>query len=175
MQMDEGLDSGPVYSRHELRIGENETAGELAARLATLAADVVRADLARVVAGELTALAQDPSLATLAPPLERAHGALDFTKSSRTVLDLVRGLSPRPGAHTLSHGKRLRIAETRGIGASPKLAPGELRVERPRVLVGTGDGAIELLRAQVEGKKELSALELANGRVLVDGERLGEA
>jgi len=91
------------------------------------------------------------------------------------VLDLVRGLSPRPGAHTLSHGKRLRIAETRGIGASPKLAPGELRVERPRVLVGTGDGAIELLRAQVEGKKELSALELANGRVLVDGERLGEA
>lgn len=174
MQMDEGLDSGPVYARHALDIAENETGAELGARLAALAAQVVRKDLARVVAGELEAAPQDASLATLAPPLERAHGVLDFTKSAQSVHNLVRGLSPRPGAHTLSRGKRLRIAETRRIGASPKLEPGEVRVERPRVLVGTGDGAIELVRAQIEGKKELSALELANGRVLVDGERLGE-
>jgi methionyl-tRNA formyltransferase len=173
MQMDEGLDSGPVFARHELHITPNETGAELGARLAELAAEVVRTDLGRVVSGELEAVAQDASLATLAPPLERAHGSLDFTKSAQTVHDLVRALAPRPGAHTSAHGKRLRIAETRTIGASPKLEPGEVRVERPRVLVGTGDGALELGRAQIEGKKELSALELANGRVLVDGERLG--
>jgi methionyl-tRNA formyltransferase len=173
MQMDEGLDSGPVYSRHELGISENENAGELGARLSELAAQVVRADLARVVQGELEAKAQDASEVSFAPPLERAHGVLDFTKSSRNVHDLVRGLAPRPGAHTFAHGKRLRVAETRLIGASPNLRPGEVRVERPRVLVGTGDGAVELLRAQVEGKRELSALELANGRVLNDGDVLG--
>jgi methionyl-tRNA formyltransferase len=174
MQMDEGLDSGPVYSRHELGIGPDETAGELAARLSELAAQVVRTDLARVVAGEIEASAQDPSGVTLAPPLERAHGNLDFTKSAESVHDWVRGLAPKPGAHTLVRGKRLRLAETRRIGASPQLRPGEVRVERPRVLVGTGDGAVELLRAQVEGKRELSALELANGRVLSDGDVLGE-
>jgi methionyl-tRNA formyltransferase len=174
MQMDEGLDSGPVYAQHELAIAENETGAELGARLAELAAHVVRADLARVVAGEIEAVAQDATVMTLAPPLERSHGTLDFGKSAREVHNLVRGLAPRPGAHTMLHGKRLRVAETRRIGASPKLEPGEVRVERPRVLIGTGDGAIELLRAQVEGKKELSALELANGRVLIDGERLGE-
>jgi methionyl-tRNA formyltransferase len=174
MQMDEGLDSGPVYTRHELRIGDNETAGELAVRLGELAAQIVLADLERVVRGELQAEAQDAGLATLAPPLERSHGLLDFNKSAKNVHDLTRGLAPRPGAHTVVQGKRLRFAETRRIAASPPLAPGEVRVERPRVLIGTGDGAIELLRAQVEGKKELSALELANGRVLVDGQRLGE-
>jgi methionyl-tRNA formyltransferase len=173
MQMDEGLDSGPVYSRHQLAIGENENAAELGARLSELAAHVVRADLARAVSGELAAEPQDASAVTLAPPLERAHGILDFTQSSRSVHDRVRALAPRPGAHTLVHGKRLRIAETRKLGAAPALRAGEVRVERPRVLIGTGDGALELVRAQVEGKRELSALELANGRVLVDGELLG--
>jgi methionyl-tRNA formyltransferase len=134
---------------------------------------VVHADLARVVKGELTAVAQDESKVTLAPPLERAHGDLDFKQPARAVHDRVRGLAPRPGAHTFARGKRLRIAETRRIGASPALAPGEVRVERPRVLIGTGDGAVELVRAQVEGKRELTALELANGRVLVDGDVLG--
>ncbi|HWA77855.1 MAG TPA: methionyl-tRNA formyltransferase [Polyangiaceae bacterium] len=173
MQMDEGLDSGPVYSRHEIGIGPDETGAELAARLSELAAQVVHADLARVVKGELTAVAQDESKVTLAPPLERAHGDLDFKQPARAVHDRVRGLAPRPGAHTFARGKRLRIAETRRIGASPALAPGEVRVERPRVLIGTGDGAVELVRAQVEGKRELTALELANGRVLVDGDVLG--
>lgn len=174
MQMDEGLDSGPVYSRHELPISENESAAELAARLGELAAQVVRSELTRVVRGELEAHAQDASLVTLAPPLERAHGVLDFQKTARTVHNLVRGLAPRPGAYTQVRGKRMRIAETRLLAASPKLAPGEVRVERPRVLVGAGDGALELVRAQLDGKRELSALELANGRVLIDGARLGE-
>lgn len=173
MQMDEGLDSGPVYSRHEISIGPDETGAELAARLSRLAAQVVRADLERVVRAELIAEAQDESGVTLAPPLERAHGVLDFNQTAHSVHNRVRGLAPRPGAHTLSHGKQLRIAKTLLIGASPKLRPGEVRVERPRVLIGTGDGALELVRAQVEGKRELSALELANGRVLVDGDVLG--
>jgi len=174
MQMDEGLDSGPVYSRHELGIGPDETGGELAARLSELAAHVVRADLARVVKGELSAEPQDESLVTLAPPLERTHGELDFRDSAQSVHIRVRGLAPRPGAHTLVRGKRLRVAETRRVAASPaRLAPGEVRVERPRVLIGTGDGAVELVRGQLEGKRELTALELANGRVLSDGDVLG--
>lgn len=173
MQMDAGLDSGPVYSRHALAIGPEETAGELAPRLAELAAAVVRSDVPRAVAGELVAVPQDASAATLAPLLERAHGKIDFREPARAIHDLVRGLAPRPAAHTTAHGKPLRVASTRIAPAAPGLAPGEVRVERPRVLVGTGVGALELVRAQLEGKRELGALELVNGRALADGDVLG--
>lgn len=173
MQMEASLDAGPVYSRHVIPIAPDETGGELATRLAQLAAEVVASDVERVLSGELRAEPQDESGVTLAPPLERAHGAMDFSRSAAELHNLVRGLAPRPGAHTKVRGKQLRVAETRRVTSAPKLAPGEIRVERPRVLVGTADGALELVRAQLEGKRELTALELVNGRALQDGERLG--
>jgi methionyl-tRNA formyltransferase len=173
MQMDAGLDTGPVFTRHVISIGADETSGELAERMAALAAIVVRADLPRLSAGELVATSQDAARATHAPPPEREHGRIDWTQSAQRIHDLVRGLAPRPGAHTTYRGKQLRIARTARVGAAPPLAPGELRVERPKVLVGAGEGALELLAAQVEGRRELAALELVNGRALADGDRLG--
>ncbi|HEY8946701.1 MAG TPA: methionyl-tRNA formyltransferase [Polyangiaceae bacterium] len=173
MQMDAGLDTGPVFTRHSLSIGPDETAGELAERIAQLAAAVVLSDIPRLGAGELTAEPQDATLATHAPPLGREHGRIDWHLPSRAVHDLIRGLSPRPGAYTTHRGKALRVRSTARIAAAPALAPGELRVERPKVLIGTGDGALELVTAQVEGRRELPALELVNGRALADGERLG--
>jgi methionyl-tRNA formyltransferase len=162
-----------VFSRHELRIEPEETGGELALRLASLAAEVVRQDLRRVVDGALEAVPQDAAAVTLAPPLERANGRIDWTRSAREIHDLVRGLAPRPGAFTEAHGKSLRVTATRRVQAAPKLRPGEIRVERPRVLVGAGDLAVELVRAQLEGKRELEALALVNGRALNDGDVLG--
>lgn len=173
MQVDEGLDSGPMFSHHELSIGPDETAGELAERLAELAAHVVESDLQSVVDGKLTAAPQDEAQVTLAPPLERANGRIDWTRSCDDVHNLVRGLAPRPGAYTTLAGKSLKITVTRRASAAPSLRPGEVRVERPRVLVGTGRGAIELVRAQLEGKRELDALSLVNGRALNDGDMLG--
>lgn len=173
MQMDAGLDTGPVYTRHTLAIGEDETAGELGVRMAELAAFVVREDIPRLLAGELSSTPQNSSEATQAPPLEREHGRIDWKKPAANIHDQVRGLSPRPGAFTTYRGKQLRITRTSKVSAAPPLAPGELRVERPGVLIGTGAGALELKFAQVEGRRELPVLELVNGRALVDGERLG--
>ena len=173
MQVDEGLDSGPMFSHHELAIGPDETAGELAERLAELAAHVVESDLHNVVDGKLQAMPQDEAHVTLAPPLERANGRIDWSLSSDDVHNLVRGLAPRPGAHTTLAGKSLKISVARRASAAPVLRPGEVRVERPRVLIGTGRGAIELVRAQLEGKRELDALSLVNGRALNDGDVLG--
>ncbi len=173
MQMDEGLDSGPVYLKRSLPIGPEETSGELAARLAELAAEVTLEALAKVVQGELVAEPQDETRVTLAPPLERSHGIIDWSQSSQRIHDLVRGLSPRPSAFTTAGAQRLRVAATRLASPVPALEPGTVRVERPRVLVGTGDGALELVRAQLEGKRELAALDLVNGRALVDAQVLG--
>jgi methionyl-tRNA formyltransferase len=173
MQMDEGLDTGPVYTRHVLEIGLDETAGELRERLAQLSADVIRNDLPRLARGELTAEPQLASQATLAPPLSATDGEIDWFLPANEIHNLVRGFSPKPAARTRVRGKELKIRVTRRVEAAPKIAPGEVRVERPRVLIGTGNGALELVRAQLEGKRELSALELVNGRGLIDGERLG--
>lgn len=173
MRMDEGLDTGPVFTERAIPIGPDETAGELAERLAALAADVTLEDLPRVARGELEAKAQDDARASHAPMLEREHGFIDWSWESSRLHNLVRGLAPRPSAFSAVGGQRLRVTATRLASPVPKLEPGEVRVERPRVLVGTGDGALELVRAQLEGKRELTALELVNGRALVDGQKLG--
>jgi methionyl-tRNA formyltransferase len=173
MQMDEGLDTGPVFARRAIPIGPEETAAELGDRLAELAAEVVRTDVPRAVRGELTAEAQDSALATFAPPIEREHTHIDWARPASEIVNLIRGLYPRPGAYSTVRGKTLRLARARPeltqVAGSPgtvSIAPG------PRVLVAASDGSVEILRAQLEGRKELGAAELVNGRTLRDGELL---
>ncbi|MEO7032178.1 MAG: methionyl-tRNA formyltransferase [Polyangiaceae bacterium] len=173
MQMDEGLDTGPVYARRAIPIGAEETAGELAERLAQTAVELVREELARTVNGELDALPQEHEKSSHAPPLERADGALNFSKSSVDLVNLIRGLAPRPGAHTLLNGRPFKIAQARLAEGAVRGEAGLVSVEHKRVLVSTVDGAFELCRAQLEGRKELPALELINGRALKAGDILG--
>lgn len=175
MQMDEGLDTGPVYSRHVLTLSETENAGTLADRIAALGAEVVEKDLAAAVEGKLTAEPQDPALASHAPLIERHHLAIDWGRSAIDIARLVRGMSPRPGAFTLLGGKTLRVLDARPepgpmpIGA----APGTVSILGKRALVATGQGTLELLQAQAEGKKALPAVDLINGRVLAESLVLG--
>ncbi|MEO8906360.1 MAG: methionyl-tRNA formyltransferase [Polyangiaceae bacterium] len=173
MQMDEGLDTGPVYARRAIPIGAEETAGELAERLAQTSVALVREELTRAVNGELDALPQEHEKSSHAPPLERADGALNFSKSSADLVNLIRGLAPRPGAHTLLNGRPFKIAQARLAEGAARGEAGLVSVEHKRVLVSTVDGAFELCRAQLEGRKELPALELINGRALKAGDMLG--
>lgn len=175
MQMDEGLDTGPVYSRHALELSETENAGTLADRIATLGAHVVQTDLTAAVDGRLTAQPQDEALASHAPLIERHHLSIDWGRAALDVARLVRGMSPRPGAFTITAGKTLRILDARpASGPMPSAAvPGTVSVLGKRALVATGSGSLELLAAQVEGKKPLPALDLINNRVLVEGLVLG--
>jgi methionyl-tRNA formyltransferase len=175
MQMDEGLDTGPVYSRHRIPISDTETAGSLTDRIATLGAEVVLADLAAAVEGRLSAEAQDEPLATHAPLIERAHLQIDWGRPALDIARLVRGMSPRPGAFTLLGGKSLRVLDARPEQGPmpPGAPPGTVSVLGKRALVATGQGTLELLSGQAEGKKALGAADLINGRVLVEGARLG--
>ncbi len=175
MQMDEGLDTGPVFSRHVLAIGAEETAGELAPRMAELAAAVTRSDVPRAVNGELVAEPQDNAAMTLAPPLRREDGRVDFRNSATSIKNLVRGLSPRPGAHTTVRNKALRLG---GVSASDETlpgVPGEIHVRDGRPWVTTGSGSVQILRATLEGKREASGADLVNGRTLRAGDVLGQA
>jgi methionyl-tRNA formyltransferase len=176
MHMDEGLDTGPVYTRHALPIGPTETAGELAPRLAELAARVVEQDVPRVVSGELHATPQNDAEATFAPPITREHTRIAWERPAPTIVNLIRGMAPRPGAYTTLRGKTLRVLAAATVADAMGHAPGTVVVaDRSRVLIATAGGAVELLYAQLEGKKVLPARDLVNGRALTDGDVLGQS
>ncbi len=170
MQMDEGLDTGPVYVTRRVPIGANETAAELGERLALLCATMVETDLPRVLRGELEPQPQDEALATYAPPIRSEHCGLDWTLSATRLAAQVRALAPRPGARTWKDGTCLRVVSARSVPDSVPGPPGRVTVERAaRVLVATGNGTLEVLAAQREGRRVCESRDLINGRAVVDG------
>jgi methionyl-tRNA formyltransferase len=175
MQMDAGMDTGPVFSTHTIPIGENMTADELSVELGKLAAEVVRRDLKRAVEGELVASPQDHAAATMAPLLEKEHGRVDWKKPARAVHDHVRGMTSWPGAFSTAGGKTMKILSTRVASEEGSAgAPGEvISADKQGVVIACGTGSIRLLRGQLEGKKALDAHELVAGRSLQKGMILG--
>lgn len=174
MQMDEGLDTGPVFERREIEIESGWDSGQLGRALGQLAARMIQEDLPRVFAGQQPA-PQDPALATHAPPFGSEQLVIDWSRDAVAIHNQVRAFGPRPGAHSWLAGKRLRILETEPLANYPDGAQvGQVVVaEGGEAVVQTGRGGLRLLRAQLEGKKELGARDLVNGRVLRVGQTLG--
>jgi methionyl-tRNA formyltransferase len=175
MKLDEGMDTGPTFARTVTTIGPDETAGELADRLARLGADSVREQLGEYVAGRVTLEPQDDTRATLAPPLDKAHGRIDFAKPARAVHDHVRGMIPWPGAFTTLRGKTVKVRRTRVLGTMPSAAvPGTvILADKTRVLVACGEASVDLVTVQLEGKKPMPGSAWAIGRGVVEGDVLG--
>jgi methionyl-tRNA formyltransferase len=174
MQMDAGLDTGPVLTQYRLPIDARETTGTLTNRIAALCATVTRDEIPRVVNRELTPRAQNPQEATWAPPIRAADRPLDFNMSATALDARVRALSPAPAALTTCRGRSLRVLETLPVAENLGLQPGTVHVEaNRRVLIATSNGALELVRGQFEGKKPLSAGELLNGRSITSGDQFG--
>ena len=155
MQMAEGLDTGGVLLDWETGIGSEETAGELSARLAVAAAELLGEALLAVVAGQLVPVPQDERLVTLAPRLSKQETRLDFSRAAEEVARTVRAFSPRPGAYTSWRDQRFKILRAREVPG--KLDPGRLEAAGASVLVGTGSGCIELLSVQPANSKRMPA------------------
>lgn len=174
MQMDAGMDTGPVLSVHATPIGPEETAGELAERLADLAASVVRRDLEPAVRQELEPRPQDDEKATYAPMLEKSDGLVDWTLAADQVHDHVRGMTPWPGAFTTLRDRTLKIHRCQLHGGEADAEPGTVVVaDRSGVVVACGRGLLELSTLQLPGKKAMAASNLVQGRALKTGDRLG--
>lgn len=177
MQMDEGCDTGPVYTMHRIPIGENTSADELTISMGELAASVVKSDLMAVLRGEIQARPQDNAEATLAPILKKEDGKIDWQKTAREAHNHIRGMNSWPGAFTISEGKLLKVLETRVLSDdtdSSGTAPGTvIEASKHGVTIACGRGRIAILRAQLEGKKALAAPDLVAGRSLREGMILG--
>jgi len=178
MKMDAGMDTGDILEVFPTPIGEDETTGELSARLAQLGARAVREGLPRFVNGELTPRAQDHTRASMAPLLKKEMGRIDWSQPAARVHDHVRGMNPWPmGFSYVRRDTRLIVHRTKKVDGTLSRAakPGEVVIaDKSRVVVACGDGVIELVRVQLEGKKAVTGAEWFLGRGVREGDMLGD-
>jgi methionyl-tRNA formyltransferase len=178
MKLDEGMDTGPTFARVGTPIGPDETAGELSERLARLGAEALLAHLPAYLAGHVSLVPQDHAAATVAPMLGKDDGRIDWTKPAARVHDHVRGMSPWPGAFTGARGRTVKVHAARVLGqvehAGRRPQPGEVVVaDKAHVIVACGEGSVDLVRVQPEGKRAMTGSEWATGRGVTEGDILG--
>lgn len=163
MQMAAGLDTGPVLACRSTPIGNEETAGELHDRLANLGAELLGEYLALAGRGEVPEPApQDDARATYAAKITADEAELDWSEPAADLARRVRAFNPVPGARGEVAGEHLKIWRARAVGDD--VPPGEVSVTDGRLLVGAGEGALELLEVQRPGKGRVSASDYLNAR-----------
>jgi len=172
MRIDAGMDTGDMLLQRETPIGSNETTPELAARLAELSADAMPETLRGLRDGTLHPTPQDHSKASMAPLLKKGDGRINWSLLAQTIFNCMRAFTPWPGAYAHFHDTTCQLlGQPVSKDQASKLSPGEIRFERCELLVGCGgETLLEVSRVKVEGRKEVSALEFANGAHLQSGE-----
>ncbi len=160
MQMSAGLDTGDMLMKAALDIGENETADELHDRLSALGAELIVRTIHAAEEGALQPEKQDDSQSCYAAMLTKELSHIDFSRSAQQIHNQVRGLNSWPGAGAVLNGKRLKIHRT--VIAEGKGTAGQVLSLQP-FIVACGEGAVEILELQPEGKKKMSAQSYLNG------------
>jgi methionyl-tRNA formyltransferase len=174
MRLDEGMDTGPVIAERRLPIAADDTAGDLAERLAPVGAELLVEVLAQVETGTAHERPQDHAVATYAPMLTKADGAIDWSQDARAVSARIRGVDPWPGAQTTLEGDPLKlfapavVSEDGGEGA-----PGQILSLEGGLVVACGQGALRVAEVQAPGKRRMPADAFARGRKLSPGALLG--
>ena len=165
MFMDEGLDTGDMLLRETLPITQAMTAAELHDEMMKLGADVLEKTLFSLSEGTLKRTPQDDALSTYAPLLDKEVGRIDWKKPAQEIHDLVRGLNSWPGAYTMLAGQKFTIWRTRLAEGTAE--PGEIvSVTKQGLLVGTGEGMLEILEVQAPSKKKMAAGDYVRGHGL---------
>jgi len=172
MQMDAGLDTGPVLLRESVAILADDTAGSLHDRLAELGGRLVVQALSELEAGRLSPIPQGTEGVTHAPKLDRREFSVDWRESALAVCRRVRALNPSPGATT--HLRSVGVKIWRCTTASGQGAPGEvLRADASGLFVACGEGAVSVSELQRSGGKRLTAADFQRGFRISTGDRFG--
>ncbi|MCJ7558230.1 MAG: methionyl-tRNA formyltransferase [Gammaproteobacteria bacterium] len=167
MQMDAGLDTGPVWLREKADITDEDTGGSLHDKLAALGAGALLRALPNILSGQPAPVPQDPEGACYASKLDKAEARIDWMDSAGAIWLRIRAFNPWPVAETLYHGERLRIWSARPEPGVSEAAPGcVVGSDKNGVVVATGDGLLRLLQVQMPGKRLVTAREFANANSL---------
>ena len=184
MVMDAGLDTGDILEQAVVPISAEDTAGEVASRMAEIGGGLLVSTLHKWMAGSIDPQRQNDSEATLAPILKKDDGLLDWRLSAITLANRIRGLSPWPGGYTFMKGERWGIWKVQVeesdvyLDLTSKHSPSEpgtiINVTKNGILVQTGQGVLQLLDIQPANKKRMAVGEYLAGHHLDVGICLGQ-
>lgn len=161
------VDSGDVLLQKSVDIGEDETAGELFDRLANLGAEALVEGLGLIESGRAVFTPQDHSKATHYPMLSKEDGHIDWNSNAQEILCKIRGMNPWPSAYCYLDGKIFKI--WRANVAQDELGIGEIQIQGKSMKIGCGDGAIEALEVQLEGKRRMDTASFVAGVKIQNG------
>lgn len=174
MKTELGLDSGDVLLVERTKIGETETYGELSNRLSFLGAELIVKALSLLQSGEYTLTPQSENGVRVVRKIDKAKAKIDFSKSAKTIVDLVRAMNPAPVAFTELNGNKINVykAEKCDALAPENAAIGEVLSDSPKqgLLVKCGDGVVKLNEVQAAGGKRISGGDFLNGRKAEKGQ-----
>jgi methionyl-tRNA formyltransferase len=169
MQMDEGLDTGPVLLQQRVALAGDDTAQTLHDKLARVGATAI----VQALRTPLTALAQDSALATYAEKVTKADALIDWSRDAEAICRQVRAFNPSPGAATAWNGSVLKIWRAT-VAENGAAAPGTVvKVDNDGIVVAAGAHAVKITELQKSGGKRLPAAQFLAGAALVAGSRLG--
>jgi methionyl-tRNA formyltransferase len=170
-RLEEGLDTGPSFGTVTDQIRPTDTAGDLLVRLAASGAMLLVAVLDGIEAGTATAVPQPAEGVSLAPKVTAEDARVRLSDPAFAVDRRIRACTPAPGAWTTLRDERVKLGPVRPVAGAPELEPGDLLVERGRVLAGTGTTPVALGEVQAAGRKPMAAADWARGLRIGPGER----
>jgi methionyl-tRNA formyltransferase len=173
MQMDAGLDTGPVYLARTIRIEPEDTAGTLHDKLAALGAECIVHALPAIEAGDLQPVPQPAEGVTYAHKIQKQEAVIDWSRAAWEIERQVRAFNPQPGASTGLRGQLLRVWRARAVERPAGMVGRIIETADSGIAVGCGSGALVIEELQRAGAKRLSAAQFLRGASLLSGEPLG--
>lgn len=163
-QLDEGMDTGDIWTQVPVAIEHNENAGQLLQRLTLIGVSALAEVLPQIFAGLGNRTTQDNSIASIARKLTRADARVDWQSDAAAIDSLVRAMNPEPMAWSEVAGESIRILSAHVSAGSHNLHPGLILLEAGKVFVGCGNQTeLQLVEVQPAGKKEMPAASWLNG------------
>jgi len=173
MQLDEGMDTGPVWAERRVAIGPEETSGELLARLAPIGAAALIEALPVIASGTGRPVAQDHARATHAKMLDKTDGAIDWAQPARAIAARIRGVDPWPGAYATLRGQPIKLFRAIVTERAAEAGAGTVvAIDREGVHVACTGGVVAIREVQAAGKKRMAAQAFASGRGIAVGDQL---
>ena len=166
MQMEKGLDTGPMYHVARLPIAPDDTGGSLHDKLSELGADALEHILPDIASGAASPQPQDDTAANYAKKLSKSEAKVDWSRSAQEIVRLVRAFNPWPIAHTSYEGVNLRLWEAVPIDGETGSPGMVMAAGRAGIDVATVDGLLRITRLQMPGKRAMNAADFVNAHAI---------
>jgi methionyl-tRNA formyltransferase len=175
MKMDEGMDTGDIYTKAEIKIDFEDTYITLSKKLSEIGSNLLVETLLKIANNEISSIKQDNNFATIAPIIKKEDGLIDWNKSALSIYNLNRAFTPWPLTYTYFRDKSLKIIKCLPINEEAKGIPGEIiDINKNDFSICTGNGKLLVKMLQLEGSKEMSSGDFIRGQRLEKGIVLGK-